>query len=100
MGKHETISNDQSTDSHIDSVVKDSLETLHCIHHHNKPLKHHVHVCVVCNYMIIGAKVVHQMNKKQLDVYKHHLGVESHKEFYGQTSLRQELKKLLSGQTC
>ena len=67
----------------IENAVKEVLEALHCTQHENNPLQHRVHVCVVCDSVIIGTQAVNCMSKDNLLVHRERLGVELYRKYYG-----------------
>ena len=52
---------------HIKSAMKEGLEELHRTKDVSNPLRHRVHVCIVCDAVIIGTESINRLNKTGLE---------------------------------
>ena len=52
---------------HVQSAMREGLEELHRTKHDNNPLRHRVHVCIVCDAVIIGTENINRLKKTGLE---------------------------------
>ena len=85
---------DALNETYIEKAVKEALEALHHTQHEENPLQHQVHVCVVCDSVIIGTQAVNHMSVDALLVHQERLGAELYRKYYGH--LHRELEEQYS----
>ena len=76
--------------------MQGALETLHRTKDDRTPLKHRVHVCIVCDSVILGTEAVNRLKPHHLKVHRECLGVEEHRKFFGEDGLHPELERQYS----
>ena len=81
---------------HIQSAMKEGLEELHRTKDDDNPLRHRVHVCIVCDAVIIGTGSINRLKRNDLKVHRKRLGVEEYRNFHGKDALHPDLEKQYS----
>ena len=90
------VLNNDDENYHIQNAMKEGLEELHCTKHDNNPLKHRVHVCIVCDAVIIGTESINRLKQQHLKAHRERLGVKEYRKYHGKDALHPELEKQYS----
>ena len=93
---HQEVKDDDEEDDDIQRALQEGLRELHRTKDANNPLKHRVHVCIICDALIIGTESINSLKRTDLKVHRQRLGVEGYRKYYGEESLHPDLEKQYS----
>ena len=93
---HQEVKDDDEENDDIQRAIQEGLRDLHCTKDANNSLKHRVHVCIICDAVIIGTESINSLKSRDLKVHRQRLGVEEYRKYYGEEALHQDLEKQYS----